>query len=212
MTGVLTARLDAGLAALALELPEAQKAQLLSYLTEFHKWNRAYNLSAIRDIDAMLDRHLLDSLSVLAAVRRRQPQRLIDVGTGGGLPGIPLAIALPDCAVTLLDSNGKKTRFLFHVKTHLRLSNVTVENRRVEQYQPTEPFDIVISRAFASLSDMVTGCEHLLTGSGLFMAMKGVYPQDELDEVADRVELLDTQRLQVPRNEGERNLLELGLR
>lgn len=212
MTGVLTARLDAGLAALALELPEAQKAQLLSYLTEFHKWNRAYNLSAIRDIDAMLDRHLLDSLSVLAAVRRRQPQRLIDVGTGGGLPGIPLAIALPDCAVTLLDSNGKKTRFLFHVKTHLRLSNVTVENRRVEQYQPTEPFDIVISRAFASLSDMVTGCEHLLTGSGLFMAMKGVYPQDELDEVADRVELLDTQRLQVPRNEGERHLLELGLR
>ncbi|MGD8176132.1 16S rRNA (guanine(527)-N(7))-methyltransferase RsmG [Marinimicrobium sp. ARAG 43.8] len=212
MTGVLTARLDAGLAALALELPEAQKAQLLSYLTEFHKWNRAYNLSAIRDIDAMLDRHLLDSLSVLAAVRRRRPQRLIDVGTGGGLPGIPLAIALPDCAVTLLDSNGKKTRFLFHVKTHLRLSNVTVENRRVEQYQPAEPFDIVISRAFASLSDMVTGCEHLLTGSGLFMAMKGVYPQDELDEVADRVELLDTQRLQVPRNEGERHLLELGLR
>lgn len=212
MTDTLSARLDAGLSALALELSDAQKKQLLTYLNDFHKWNRAYNLSAIRDIEAMLDRHLLDSLSVLKHVLARAPKRLIDVGTGGGLPGIPLAIALPDCQITLLDSAGKKTRFLFHVKTQLGLDNVAVENRRVEQFQPEQPFDIVISRAFASLADMVDGCEHLLSSEGLFVAMKGIYPQEELAEVEGRVQLVDSHRLQVPGNDGERHLLELRLR
>ncbi|WP_347329860.1 16S rRNA (guanine(527)-N(7))-methyltransferase RsmG [Marinimicrobium locisalis] len=212
MTDALNARLDAGLSALALTLSGAQKKQLLTYLAEFHKWNRAYNLSAIRDIDAMLDRHLLDSLSVLKHVQNRAPERLIDVGTGGGLPGIPLAIAVPECQIVLLDSAGKKTRFLFHVKTQLGLDNVTVENRRVEQYQPDPPFDVVISRAFASLADMINGCEHLLALEGLFMAMKGVYPQEELAEVEGRVQLVDSHRLQVPGNDGERHLLELRLR
>lgn len=212
MTDTLSARLNAGLQAMALALSEAQKNQLLTYLSEFHKWNRAYNLSAVRDIDAMLDRHLLDSLSVLKYVQNRAPERLIDVGTGGGLPGIPLAIALPGCQVVLLDSAGKKTRFLFHVKTQLGLENVTVEHRRVEQYRPDQPFDIVISRAFASLADMINGCEHLLSPEGLFMAMKGVYPQEELAEVEGRVQLVDSHRLQVPGNDGERHLLELRLR
>ncbi|WP_027329774.1 16S rRNA (guanine(527)-N(7))-methyltransferase RsmG [Marinimicrobium agarilyticum] len=212
MTDALSARLDAGLSALALTLSNTQKTQLLTYLNEFHKWNRAYNLSAIRDIEAMLDRHLLDSLSVLKHVQVRAPKRLIDVGTGGGLPGIPLAIALPDCQITLLDSAGKKTRFLFHVKTQLGLDNVTVENRRVEHFKPEQPFDIVISRAFASLADMVDGCEHLLSPEGLFMAMKGVYPQEELAGVEKRARLVDSHRLQVPGNDGERHLLELKLR
>ena len=211
MSEPLKARLTAGIAELGLTLTEHQAEQLLTYLQEFHKWNRAYNLSAVRDIDAMLDRHLLDSLSVLAHVQTRAPRRLIDVGTGGGLPGIPLAIALPDCQVTLLDSNGKKTRFLFHIKTLLKLNNVTVENLRVEQFRPDQPFDIVISRAFASLADMVSRCEHLLSSEGLFMAMKGVYPEAELAEVEDRVELVQSHPLQVPGNEGERHLLEMRL-
>lgn len=212
MSDPLKARLKAGIAELGLAITETQTEQLLTYLQEFHKWNRAYNLSAVRDIDAMLDRHLLDSLSVLAHVQARTPRRLIDVGTGGGLPGIPLAIALPDCQITLLDSNGKKTRFLFHVKTLLKLNNVAVENRRVEQFRPDQPFDIVISRAFASLADMVSGCEHLLAPEGLFMAMKGVYPEAELAEVEDRVELVQSYPLQVPGNEGERHLLEMKAR
>lgn len=211
MSEPLKARLTAGIAELGLTITEHQTEQLLTYLQEFHKWNRAYNLSAVRDIDAMLDRHLLDSLSVLAHVQARTPRRLIDVGTGGGLPGIPLAIALPDCQITLLDSNGKKTRFLFHIKTLLKLDNVSVENRRVEQFRPDQPFDIVISRAFASLADMVSGCEHLLSSEGLFMAMKGVYPEAELAEVEDRVELVQSHPLQVPGNEGERHLLEMRL-
>ncbi|WP_024461776.1 16S rRNA (guanine(527)-N(7))-methyltransferase RsmG [Marinimicrobium sp. LS-A18] len=211
MSEPLKARLTAGIAELGLTITEHQTEQLLTYLQEFHKWNRAYNLSAVRDIDAMLDRHLLDSLSVLAHVQARTPRRLIDVGTGGGLPGIPLAIALPDCQITLLDSNGKKTRFLFHIKTLLKLNNVSVENRRVEQFRPDQPFDIVISRAFASLADMVSGCEHLLSSEGLFMAMKGVYPEAELAEVEDRVELVQSHPLQVPGNEGERHLLEMRL-
>ncbi len=212
MSQTLKARLESGIAKLGLTISNQQAEQLLTYLNEFYKWNRAYNLSAVRDIDAMLDRHLLDSLSVLAHVSAQSPQRLIDVGTGGGLPGIPLAIALPDCQVTLLDSNGKKTRFLFHIKTLLKLDNVTIENRRVEQFQPEHPFDIVISRAFASLADMVSGCEHLLSPEGLFMAMKGVYPEAELVEVDDRVELVQSHRLRVPGNEGERHLLEMALR
>lgn len=212
MSHALKARLESGIAALGLTISERQAEQLLTYLDEFHKWNRAYNLSAVRDIDAMLDRHLLDSLSVLAPIEARHPRRLIDVGTGGGLPGIPLAVALPDCQITLLDSNGKKTRFLFHIKTLLKLDNVSVENLRVERFQPEKPFDIVISRAFASLADMVSGCEHLLSCEGLFMAMKGVYPEAELAEVEDRVELVQSQRLRVPGNDGERHLLEMALR
>lgn len=212
MSQTLKARLESGIAELGCKVSNQQAEQLLTYLNEFHKWNRAYNLSAVRDIDAMLDRHLLDSLSVLAHVEARQPRRLIDVGTGGGLPGIPLAIALPGCQITLLDSNGKKTRFLFHLKTLLKLDNVTTENRRVEQFQTDQPFDIVVSRAFASLADMVSGCEHLLSKEGLFMAMKGVYPESELAEVEGRVKLVQSHRLQVPGNEGERHLLELKAR
>ncbi len=209
MSQPLKARLDSGIAELGLTISDQQAKQLLAYLHEFHKWNRAYNLSAVRDIDAMLDRHLLDSLSVLPRVRAHSPRRLIDVGTGGGLPGIPLAISLPDCQVTLLDSNGKKTRFLFHITTLLKLDNVTVENRRVEQFQPEQPFDIVISRAFASLADMVSGCEHLLAPDGLFMAMKGVYPQGEVAEVEGRVTLVSHQTLAVPGVGGSRCVLEL---
>ncbi|WP_341936885.1 16S rRNA (guanine(527)-N(7))-methyltransferase RsmG [Marinimicrobium sp. C2-29] len=211
-TAALLPVLKAGLRDMGLDLEADTSKRMLTYLSEFHKWNKAYNLSAVRDLDAMVHRHLLDSLSVLPRVSARSPGRLIDVGTGGGLPGIPLAIALPDCQVTLLDSNGKKTRFLFHIKTLLGLDNVQVENRRVEAFAPEVPYDLVISRAFASLADMVDGCAHLVAPEGIFMAMKGLYPEHELAAVADRVALLASHPLRVPGTEGERHLLELALK
>ena len=134
------------------------QARLLDYLVLLHKWNRAYNLTAVRDPQQMVTRHLLDSLSIAPHVRG---QRLIDVGTGGGLPGVPLSILFPDREFHLLDSNGKKTRFLFQVKTALGLDNMAVHQARVESFEQG-PFDAVLSRAVASLEDMVTGCRHLL--------------------------------------------------
>lgn len=131
------------------------------------------------------------------------------MGTGGGLPGIPLAIMFPHKQFTLLDSNGKKTRFLFHVKTLLGLTNVSVENRRVEEYQPEQKFNAVISRAFASLQDMTDGCIHMLANDGIFLAMKGLFPQDELNPIADKIALIESVKLLVAETEGERHLLVL---
>lgn len=204
--------LQRGLADLQVTLTEHQQQLLVGYLAEFNKWNKTYNLSAIRDPQQMISRHLLDSLSVVPWFQSPAGQsvkNVIDVGTGGGLPGIPLSIVFPDRQFTLLDSAGKKTRFLFHVKTLLGLNNVTVENRRVEQYQPPVLFDAVISRAFASLQDMIGGCSHLLTGDGLFLAMKGIFPQDELQPVEALVCLEESHPLVVPDSEGERHLLVL---
>lgn len=195
---------------LSVSLDETQLKHLLTYLNEFDKWNKAYNLSAIRNIEQMVARHILDSLSVLPYFAQpvyEHCKNIIDVGTGGGLPGIPLAIMFPEKRFTLLDSNGKKTRFLFHVKNLLNLNNVVVENQRVEQFQPAEKFQIVISRAFASLEDMTEGCAHLLKNDGVFMAMKGLYPADELLPLAGKVELVASYPLKVPETEGERHLL-----
>lgn len=196
-----------GATQLGLSLSENQIEKLLVYVQEFDKWNKAYNLSAIRNIEQMIPRHVLDSLSVVPYIDQTIAENIIDVGTGGGLPGIPLAIMFPEKNFSLLDSNGKKTRFLFHIKTLLNLTNVTVENRRVEEFQPAQKFDIVISRAFASLYDMTTGCAHLLADSGVFMAMKGIYPVEEIDSVATQVALHSAHPLQVPDSEGERHLL-----
>jgi 16S rRNA (guanine527-N7)-methyltransferase len=180
--------------------------QMLAYIELFHKWNQAYNLSAIRDIESQVDRHLLDSLSVAPYIDAEQ---LIDVGTGGGLPGIPLAILYPHKRFTLLDSNGKKARFLFQVKTQLRLDNVQIQNCRVEAFRPQQRFDAVISRAFASLKDMTDGCRHLLSDNGVFYAMKGIYPTDELSALEKNYKVSQSYPLQIPREEGERHLLVL---
>lgn len=195
---------------MSLQTTDDQENQLIRYISEFDKWNKAYNLSAVRELQQMIPRHLLDSLSVVPWLQQHSDlMSIIDVGTGGGLPGIPLSIMFPERQWTLLDSNGKKMRFLFHIKNLLKLDNVTVENRRVETFQPEQAFDAVISRAFASLQDMTEGCQHLLKKDGLFLAMKGLYPQDELDAINTQVDLLETHKLVVADTEGERHLLVL---
>lgn len=182
-------------------------ALLLNYLDLLIKWNSAYNLSAIRDPEQMLYKHLLDSLSIAPFVEKCSAERFIDVGTGAGLPGIPLAICYPEKHFTLLDSAGKKTRFLQQVVHSLGLNNVRVINTRVEKYVPEQGYDVVISRAFASLLDMIQWCRHLLTNGGQFWAMKGVFPQDELFDVEKHYMVESCSKLQVPGDVGERCLL-----
>lgn len=205
-TAALTKRLVSGAAQMNVRLSDTQASKLIDYIRLFHKWNKTYNLSSIRDIESQVDRHLLDSLSVVPYI---DANHVIDVGTGGGLPGIPLAIMFPEKNFTLLDSAGKKTRFLFQVKTQLQLDNVQVENRRVESFEPERLYDAVISRAFASLKDMTDGCRHLLAEDGVFYAMKGIYPTDELSAVEKNYKVSDSYPLQIPREDGERHLLVL---
>lgn len=198
-----------GLAALGLSLRDRQIGDLLAYLDLLEKWNRSYNLSAIRDKEQMLIKHLLDSLALVPYVIKDDGQRYIDVGTGAGLPGIPLAIVFPDRHFSLLDSAGKKTRFLTHVQHSLSLSNVRVLHQRVETYRPPELYHRVLSRAFASLEDMTRLCQHLLTPQGEFWAMKGIFPADELSKVAKHYIVSEHHRLAVPGDPGERCLLVL---
>jgi len=199
--------LIAGAQALDFPLDNKQVDALLAYLSLFIKWNKAYNLSAIRQPEEMLYKHLLDSLSIAHALSQRDATRIIDVGTGPGLPGVPLAICFPQRNFTLLDSAGKKTRFLFQAAQSLKLTNITIENRRVEQFQPTQSFDIVLSRAFASLADMTRWCSHLVDENGEFWAMKGVFPHDELSQVEKHYKVDTCTPLAVPGEIGERCLL-----
>ncbi len=206
MSSALADVLASGLDALGLSLSPAQQEALLQYQALFMKWNRAYNLSAIRDPESMVRLHLLDSLAVAPHL---EGERFIDVGTGGGLPGIPLAIAFPQRHFTLLDSAGKKTRFLVQVKQSLGLASVQVLNTRVEAYRPEPLYDGVISRAFASLADMTQSCGHLLHPQGRFWAMKGVYPEAELSQMQKHYIVQRTIPLQVPGLDAERCLLVL---
>ena len=201
--------LQRGCDALELTLDSQQHALLLDYLGLLAKWNKAYNLTAVRDEAQMVTRHLLDSLVIAPHIRGR---RLLDVGTGAGLPGIPLAILFPEREFHLLDSNGKKTRFLFQVKTALRLDNMVVHHARVESFTADQPFEVVLSRAFASLGDMVDGCHHLLAPDGRFLAMKGAYPAHELEVVSTQYELKAVYPLVVPGLAEQRHLVEIMLR
>ncbi|WP_439106529.1 16S rRNA (guanine(527)-N(7))-methyltransferase RsmG [Congregibacter sp.] len=199
-------QLSQGLTSLGLDLSEAQQQLLLQYLKLLSHWNKAYNLTAVRDEQAMVTRHLLDSLAVLPHL---QVQRFIDVGTGAGLPGIPLAIALPDSHFTLLDSNGKKTRFLVHASNELGLGNVDVIKSRVAEFVPDRAYDAVLSRAFASLDDMISGCQHLLVPGGEFLAMKGQRPDDELQRIGSGAFEISMIDLQVPGLSEDRCLLRI---
>jgi len=196
--------LEAGMQQMGVEYSSEQRDMLLAYLQLLMTWNRAYNLTAIRDPREMIKLHLLDSLAVLPHLSGK---RLIDVGTGAGLPGIPLAIMCPERDFTLLDSNGKKTRFLFQARCDLGLSNLKEINSRVESHRPEVPYDAVLSRAFTSVADMVNKCSHLLSPEGLFLAMKGKFPQSELSEVGKDYKVNASHSLQVPGVDGERHLI-----
>lgn len=199
--------LNKGAGALDLTLSEPQQQALMAYLELLIKWNRAYNLTAIRDPQQMVALHLLDSLAVHNAVQ--QAEHIIDVGTGPGLPGMVLAIMNPHKHFTLLDSNGKKTRFLFQARASLGLDNVEIVNERCEAYHPPLPFDMIVSRAFASLADMVHWTQHMRADSGCFLAMKGQFPEQELEDLGDGYRLIHSQVLDVPGVEGQRHLLTL---
>lgn len=194
---------------LQLDLSPGQAQQLLDYLALLQKWNRAYNLTAVRDPAQMLSRHLLDSLSIAHLV---DGQRVLDVGTGPGLPGIPLAILFPDRQFELLDSNGKKTRFLIEARAQLGLGNVEVHCDRVEALRDTRGFDAITSRAFASLTDMAQGCEQLLAPGGRIFAMKGLYPEQELSQLPKRFIVEACHTLSVPGVDEARHLLVISRR
>lgn len=203
----LVGKLQKGADYLGISLSSVQQQALMSYLELLVKWNKAYNLTAIRDPEAMVALHLLDSLAISNYLA--DAVNLLDVGTGPGLPGVILAIMHPEREFTLLDSNGKKTRFLFQVKTALGLDNITIINGRVEAYTPPRPFDMITSRAFASLQDMVNWCHHLLAPTGCFLAMKGQFPEDEIQALPVGFQLQSSQVLEVPGVEGQRHVLRI---
>jgi len=189
---------------LGVDLTKAQQEKLLGYLALLIKWNKAYNLTAVRDPDEMVSRHLLDSLSVVPFIGG---ERQLDVGSGGGMPGIPLAILFPDMKVTCLDSNGKKTRFLTQVKLELKLDNLEVIHSRAEAFKPQVPFTGIISRAFSSLEDFTQWTRHMGDKETRWLAMKGLHPADELVALPADFHLESAQALAVPGCQGQRHLL-----
>ena len=198
------AALRRGLDDLALALPESAQEKLLAYLELLAKWNKTYNLTAIRDPDKMISHHLLDSLAVLPHLPAGM---LADVGSGGGLPGIPLAIAEPERRVTLNDANHKKAAFLQQAVIELQLNNADVHAGRVQAWRPAQRFACVITRGFAELADFISTCRHLLAPGGVLAAMKGVFPQAELERVPAGADCRDVRRLQVPLLDAERHLV-----
>jgi 16S rRNA (guanine527-N7)-methyltransferase len=204
MSELYEQRLRAGIAQLGLTLDDATVAQLLRYLAGLIKWNQAYNLTAVRDPGQMVVKHLLDSLAILPFVGGGS---LIDVGTGAGLPGMILAIVNHGLRVTLLDSNGKKTRFLKQMAADLQLGNVTVVHGRVEDCPGR--FDVVTSRAFASLADMVNWSAHLLGPGGSFLAMKGQRPEAEIAALPAGFAASAIHSLTVPYLNEERHLVQV---
>jgi 16S rRNA (guanine527-N7)-methyltransferase len=194
-------KLNQGLSALSLQLADEQIEALLKFVGLINKWNKAYNLTAIRDPLEMVTLHLLDSLAILPHIKL---PRAADIGTGAGLPGIPLAICLPDCHFTLVDSNSKKTRFVQQAVLELQLKNVEVVHSRVEQFKPQQLFSTVISRAFASMADIVDLTAHLLAEDGCLLAMKGQIPEQELAELSLDYSVIP---LNVPGIDAERCLI-----
>jgi 16S rRNA (guanine527-N7)-methyltransferase len=200
----LEKKLSQGLAAMGLSIAPELPARLAAFLELLERWNTAYNLTAVRDIEQMVARHVLDSLSILPYVRG---PRLIDVGTGAGLPGIPLALARPDLAVTLLDSNAKKIHFVTQAIHDLGLTNVETVHCAAEKYRPGEPFDTVVTRAFAAIPDMLASVRHLCASRGVILAMKGVYPLEEIAAVGAGFRVREVVELTVPGLDAARHLV-----
>ena len=199
-------QLARGLMAMNTCVSPEQQEKLLAYLDLLYKWNRVYSLTALKEDDQAVSHHLLDSLSILPFV---PTGNLLDVGSGGGTPGIPLAIARPELAVTLLDSNTKKAAFLRQAAIELGLNNIAVHSGRVEQYHPDTGFAAITSRAFAELADFVSLSKHLLAPGGRWLAMKGVRPEEEMARLPDDVGVDAAYPLTVPGINGERHLVVL---
>ena len=206
------AALARGLEQLGIALPPRAGEQLLHYLALLGKWNRIYNLTAIRDPLDMVSHHLLDSLAVVPHLALPDGARLADAGSGAGLPGIPLALAKPQWQVALIEANQKKAAFLRQARIALGLSNVEVHERRVEAWQPAESFALVISRAFTCLADFIATCRHLVAPGGMLAAMKGKHPQAELADLPADVHCEAVIALDVPFLEAERHLVLCELR
>lgn len=197
-------QLAEGMKVLGIDLPADVQERLLAYAAFLEKWNRTYSLTALRDPKLAVSHHLLDSLAILPYV---SVSTLLDVGSGGGQPGIPLAIARPELAVTLLDSNSKKTAFLQQAVIELGLKNVQVVTARVEEFKPAAPFAAITSRAFAELADFVGLTRHLLAPGGEWLAMKGQRPVAEMNKLPAGVSVTAVHRLLVPGVDGERHLV-----
>jgi len=213
----LDSLLEHGLESMGLRIETNQKTQLLAYVVLLHKWNQAFNLSAVRDPVQMISRHILDSLSLIKLTKQsiadglhdNKTLNILDVGTGPGLPGIPLAICLPGHQFILLDSNGKKTRFVLQATLELGLANIKVENTRIESYQSPRQLDIVVSRAFSSLAEFVTACQHLCSPQTRLLAMKGQFPEAEMAELPAGWQTAQIVMVEIPECGAERHIVEL---
>ncbi|MCS0632741.1 16S rRNA (guanine(527)-N(7))-methyltransferase RsmG [Telluria mixta] len=201
----LSAVLGEGIDAMRLDVSPAQQDKLMNYLALMFKWNAVYNLTSLRDPMQMVTHHLLDSLAAVPAFAAAK--NVLDVGSGGGLPGIVLAIVRPDMKVSMIDTVHKKTAFLTQVKAELGLANVTVYTARVEQLQVSDKFDVITSRAFADLSDFVNWSSHLLADGGRYIALKGVAPKDEQERLPAEWKVDKVEPLDVPRLGAERHLV-----
>ncbi|AVY94026.1 MULTISPECIES: 16S rRNA (guanine(527)-N(7))-methyltransferase RsmG [Microvirgula] len=200
--------LHLGADTLGLTLTAAQELLLVHYVELLDKWNKVYNLTAVRETERMVAYHVLDSLAALGSIRG---SHILDVGSGGGMPGIPFAVCRPDWQLTLLDANHKKTTFLKQAVIELGLANADVVCERVEAFAPERRFDVITSRAFSELAEFVRLTRHLLADGGEWAALKGVYPDEEIAHLPEDVKVLDVIELKVPGLDADRHLVRLGL-
>lgn len=198
--------LEQGIDKLGLDIPSATVDRLLQYLELIQKWNRVYNLTALKDSGQMLSHHILDSLSIIPYVKGNT---ILDIGSGAGLPGIPLSLVFTERHIVMLDGNAKKTRFIQQAITELGLKNAESVHSRVEDYTASEGFDTVVSRAFSSLSDFVRLALPLMKDSGQLLAMKGRYPAQELEDLPTEIRTEAVHRLEVPLLDSERHLVQM---
>ena len=206
MTDIIREELQRGISSLSLNCNEEMLSSLLAYIDLLKKWNSAYNLLGGNESDSLVSRHILDSLSINPYL---EGNIIADIGAGAGLPGIPLAILNPDKHFVLIDSNGKKTRFMFQAKLQLSLDNISVENCRVEHYQSKRQIDMVMCRAFSTLADALTMLQPIFSDECKLLAMKGLYPEDEIARLPDGFELSKSIKLDVPGSESQRHLIEV---
>ncbi|MGJ8682281.1 16S rRNA (guanine(527)-N(7))-methyltransferase RsmG [Paraglaciecola sp.] len=202
----LLAVLQTSLKSCDLEVSEQQQHKLVQYVLMMHKWNKAYNLTSVRDPQEMIIKHIVDSIVVAPYLDKTQ---YIDVGTGPGLPGIPLAIMCPDKHFVLLDSLGKRVRFMKQVAFDLKIQNIQPVQSRVEEFTPEVKLDGVLSRAFASLKDMLHWCQHLVDSQGTFLALKGQLPVEEIKQLPTGFSVQETIKLDVPNLDGERHIVKI---